>query len=213
MPPVAPPGDLASKAKIDHLVAGTEVWRVHRSGRNACAVNPTPQPTVPGGGRFDSLTGDYAYTYVGADQAAAIAETLCRDLATTGSRRLVPRVRIKGKTLSRLTVTTPQSVAALYGKYLSWIGQDTWLTKCDPTDYVLTRTWAAAIFTAEPGADGLVYRCRHDEDLFAWMLRTEPTNGDHPALAPTGEEIPLDSPGGVALVDAILAAYNATLST
>lgn len=49
--------------------------------------------------------------------------------------------------------------------------------------------------------------------MFAWMLRTDHTNSAHPALAVTGPEIPLASPGAVALVDTTLAAYNATLST
>ena len=56
-------------------------------------MNPTAQPTVPGGARFDGLTGDYAYTYLGDSPEAAVAEALCRDLAVTGSPRFEPSGR------------------------------------------------------------------------------------------------------------------------
>ncbi|MEU2001674.1 RES family NAD+ phosphorylase [Rhodococcus sp. NPDC019627] len=213
MPAAPPPPDLAEKPVVVFLPRGTELWRIHTGTYAANAVNPTAQPTVPGGARFDSLTGDYAYTYLGDSPEAAVAETLCRDLAVTGSPRLVPRARIAGRVLSRLTVTTDVTVIALHGPHLSAVGQDTWLTKSDPSDYLYTRTWARALFDAAPSADGLVYRCRHNEDQFAWMLTTDPANPTHPALDVSGTSVNLDSPAGLALVEGILACYNATLAS
>ncbi|WP_182346371.1 RES family NAD+ phosphorylase [Tomitella gaofuii] len=212
MPAAPPPNDLAGTPHVVVLDAGATVWRVH--GRYPpCAVNPTPRPAIPGGGRFDSLTGDYAYTYVGDSPDAAIAETLCRDLPVTGSPRLVPRVRITGTHLTRLTVTTPVPVIALHGPHLAAIGQDTWLTASPPSDYVTTREWARALLVAADTAAGLVYRCRHDNDRFAWMLTAAPERETHPALAAADEHVALDSPAGIALVDTILACYNAALAT
>ncbi|WP_009479878.1 RES domain-containing protein [Rhodococcus sp. JVH1] len=69
---------------IGELPRGTELWRIRHGTYAANAVNPTAQSTVPGGARFDSLTGDYAYTYLGDPPEAAVAETLCRDVAVTG---------------------------------------------------------------------------------------------------------------------------------
>lgn len=195
------------------LTVGTELWRIHPDTYAANAVNPTPQPDVPGGARFDSLTGDYAYTYLGDSPDAAVAETLCRDLPATGRPRLVPRKSIAGRVLSHLTVTQPVTVIAVHGPHLSAIGQDTWLTKSNPVDYVLTRTWAKALFAASPSANGLLYRCRHNEDQFAWMLKTDPSHSVHPALEPMGKSIQLESPTGTALIDRILAYYNATLAS
>ncbi|MDJ0363015.1 RES family NAD+ phosphorylase [Rhodococcus sp. H29-C3] len=195
------------------LPVGAELWRIHSGTYAANAVNPTAQPAIPGGARFDSLTGDYAYTYVGDSPEAAVAETLCRNLPVTGTPRLVPRISIAGRVLSRLTVIEPVTVIAVHGPHLSAIGQDTWLTKSDPADYVLTRTWASALFAAAPSANGLLYRCRHNEDQFAWMLTTHPTNQVHPALEAAGDAVQLDSPTGTALVDRILAYYNATFAS
>ncbi|CCW14892.1 RES domain-containing protein [Rhodococcus aetherivorans] len=96
--------------------------------------------------------------------------------------------------LSRLTVTTDVTVIALHGPHLSAVGQDTWLTKSEPSDYLHTRTWAKALFAAAPAADGLVYRCRHNEDQFAWMLTTDPANPSHPALEIAGASVDLNSP-------------------
>lgn len=195
------------------LPEGTALWRIHGARRAPNAVNPTAQPSVPGGSRFDSLTGNYACIYVGDTPEAAVAETLCRDLPVTGSPRMVARKRIAGRLLSRLTVTEPVTVIALHGPHLAVVGQDTWLTKSDPADYVLTRTWAAALFSAAPTADGVVYRCRHNEDQFAWMLRTDTANKIHPALTAAGESVELESPAGLVIVNRIMARYNATLSS
>ena len=213
MPAASPPPDLTGAPVLVSLRKGTELWRIHSGTRAANAVNPTAQPTIPGGARFDTLTGDYAYTYLGDSPEAAVAETLCRDLAVTGGPRLVPRARVAGRALSRLTVTTDVTVIALYGPHLSAVGQDTWLTKSDPSDYLHTRTWARALFAAAPSADGLVYRCRHNEDQFAWMLTTDPANPTHPALEVAGASVALQSPPGLVLVERILAYYNATLAS
>lgn len=191
----------------------TELWRIHTDSYSACAMNPTPRPTIPGGGRFDSLDGSYSYTYLGSTPEAAVAESLCRELPVSGGVRLVPGKRIEGRRLTRVRVSAPLAVIALYGAHLAAIGQDTWLTKSDPFDYVLTREWAAALFAVAPTADGLVYRCRHDEDQFAWMLKTTPNQTRHPALSATTDSIRLDSPAGAVLVEQILVRYNAALAS
>lgn len=80
------------------------------------------------------------------------------------------------------------------GPALSQLGQDTWLTKCEPNKDVLTRRWAAAIAGWAPEAAGLAYRCRHDEDSLAWMLSTAPNRLEHPSLAVGGVRIALDEP-------------------
>lgn len=213
LPAALPPADLDGKPVTVSLPVGAALWRIHPDAYAANAVNPTAQPAIPGGARFDSLTGDCAYTYVGDTPEAAVAETLCRNLPVTGQPRLIPRKLIAGRVLSQLTVVQPLSVIALHGPHLAAIGQDIWLTKSDPLDYMLTRTWARALFAAAPSANGLLYRCRHNEDQFAWMLKTNPSNQVHPALEATGESVHLESPTGTVLIDRILASYNATLAS
>ncbi|MFD6857124.1 RES family NAD+ phosphorylase [Rhodococcus sp. NPDC060090] len=212
MPAAPPPPGLTGKPVLVPLRAGTELWRIHHEKYAANAMNPTPQPAIPGGARFDSLTGDYAYTYLGDSPEAAVAETLCRNLAVTARPRLIPRAQVSGRVLSRLTVTTDITVIALHGPHLSAVGQDTWLTKCDPSDYVQTRSWARALLTAAPSAAGLTYRCRHNEDRFAWMLTTDPAYPRHPTLD-SNDSVPLHSPAGLVLVERMLAHYNAALAS
>ncbi|MDP9398230.1 MAG: RES family NAD+ phosphorylase [Actinomycetota bacterium] len=176
-------------------------------------MNPTPAPSALRGGRFDSLDGSYAYLYVGEGPDAAIAETLCRDLPFAGSARIVPRRRIEGRMLTQLEVTRGLPVVSLHGPDLTQVGQDLWLTKSEPVDYDMTRAWAAAIRGWVPEAGGFVYRCRHDEDLQAWVLFTAPGVAVHPALAEVPEgSLPLDNGAGLVEVRRVLARHHATLA-
>jgi hypothetical protein len=167
---------------------------------------------APVGGRFDSPDGSYAYLYVGVDPQAAIAEVLCRDLPFDGTPRLLPRIALAGRMLSRIEVTTGIRVVRLHGADLTQVGQDLWLTKSEPYDYPMTQAWAAAILRWVPKAGGLEYRCRHDEDRRAWCLVTPPDVATHPRLRATGRPLALGSPLGVVAVRAVLARHNAALS-
>lgn len=208
-----PAAGLTRAARTGTLAAGTTAWRVHTTRYVANQMNPTPQPTVDRGGRFDSYDGSYAYLYIADSPEAAIAETLCRDLPLEPfQNRIVPNRTVSGRVLTQLTVTEGIVVAALHGPAVSAIGQGLWLTKCDAADYYLTRQWAAAVFAADPAARGLAYRPRHDEDRMAWMLATDPTTTIHPALAVEGASLPLDRGLGKELVAQVLAAHSATLS-
>lgn len=212
MPPIEPPDACPGTPRIEELRPGSVLWRVHTSAREPHAMNPTAQASAEAGGRFDCLAGDYAYLYAADSPEAAIAETICRDLRLgDGLPRLIPRARVRGRLLSALRVTDPQQLVVVHCAGLTHLGQDIWLTKSAAVDYLLTRRWAAAIRRWVPDADGFVYRCRHDEDLRAWMLTTDPTVATHPALIPVGEPLPLDLPQGRALLRRILANYNAAL--
>lgn len=174
--------------------------------------NPTPRPTLGAGGRFDSLDGSYAITCLAEDPTAAIAETLCRDLSMARAARLIPEKALAGRLLAELVVTGPIEVVSLHGAGLTGVGQDTWLTKSEARDYLWTREWAAAIRRWVPDATGFAYRCRHDEDGYAWALFTEPKVRHHPLLKATGNPLALDSPDGRTVVRRVLARYNATIS-
>lgn len=213
MPAIAPPADgLSRPAHQEVLPAGTRVWRIHTSVRDADAPNPTvPKPGT--GGRFDSDDGTYAHLYLGDSREAAIAETLRRDLRLDGTPRFVAAITLRGKLLTALDVLEDIPVAALHGPHLAAIGQDLWLTKSDAEDYPLTRRWAAAIFAATP-VGGLAYRCRHDEDRLAWMLTTAPEARRHASLRIVADShIRLDSATGLALVSSVLDDHSAALST
>lgn len=209
-PPAALPAAL-----ITTVPADTSVWRIHSATRGAADLNPTPRPRVRTGGPFDSLDGSYAYLYVGDSPAAAVAETLCRNLPVDQSPRLIPRIQVRGRLLSELRTTRPVRVADLTGTGAARLNADVWLTKCDPSGYLAARRWAAAVLAANPDIDGLQYRPRHDENNLAWMLAAGPTVTAHPAVSAVsavGGVVPLDSADGHYLLGALLTAHNAALA-
>ncbi|MFF0813601.1 RES family NAD+ phosphorylase [Rhodococcus sp. NPDC003318] len=205
-----PPTPLPA-ALVTTIPAGTTMWRIHATSRGATDLNPTPSPRVRRGGRFDSLDGSYAYTYLGDSPAAAVAETLCRTLPVDQSPRLIPRAQIADRVLSEATATRDVSVVDLTGTGAARINAGIWLTKCDPSGYLATRTWAAAILAANPGVDGIQFRPRHDENTLSWLLTGPATTARHPALASVGGVIHLDSPAGHHLLGALLTPHNAAL--
>lgn len=203
-PPVPLP-----KPVVAVLAAGTRVWRVHGL-RSPLQPNPTPRPHPRVGGRFDRITGEYAYVYVGDSPHAAVAETLCRNLPVDRSPRIIPHRTIVDRQLTDLTTSSSLGMADLTGAGTARINAGSWLTHCDPAGYLHTRRWAAAIFAAHPDLDGLQYRPRPDDNRIAWILKTAPDIEEHPALT-AGESLDLNTPAGRAVLSPILAAHNAAI--
>lgn len=210
MPYPDPPPTLPA-ALVATVATGTSVWRIHGADRGPADLNPTPRPRARAGGRFDSLDGGYSYLYLGDGPAAAVAETLCRNLPVDQSPRLIPRAQIARRVLSELRTTRNIHVVDLTGTGAARLNAEVWLTKCDPSGYLQTRRWAAAILTANPDVDGIAFRSRHDENTLSWMLAAPPATATHPALVPVGAVLPLESPDGHHLLGALLAAHNAAL--
>ena len=209
-PPAVQP---AGSPVIETLTAGTLLRRAH-GGHPADSFNWTAQPTVLAGGRFDSLDGAYGYTYLGESDAAAIAETLCRDLPLGGPARLVPRSRLTGRRITTVEVARDLRVLVLHGAALTHVGAPLALTKCDADEYLVTREWAAGLRGWLPDVAGFVYRCRHDEDLRAWVLFDDgpPLRRAHAALRAQASSTALDTADGIALVKQVLRQHNAALS-
>lgn len=198
------------------LARGTSLRRVHRAGRNADSFNPTPQPSKLRGGRFDSLDGSYAYTYLGDTDAGAIAETVCRDLPFGGAARVVPAKLVQERLITTVDVTRDLPILALHGAHLTQVHAPLDLTKCDASQYEITREWAQRLREWLPAIAGLAYRARHDEDEIAWVLFQDRPPTSHPraagALHAREDSTPLDSGVGLYLVKQILHAHNATLA-
>jgi hypothetical protein len=208
-----PPPTLPGTPALAPLHAGTVLRRVHR-GFDADAFNSTPQPSRLAGGRFDSVDGGFAYAYLGAEDDAAIAETLCRDLPLEGGARLVPRARLVGRRITSVEVVRDLRVLVLHGAALTQVGAGLWLTKCDAGQYEATRAWAARLLELLPDIDGFEYRCRHDEDRMAWALFDDGPHGigrAAGALRARADTRPWDSGAGLIDVERVLANHNAAI--
>lgn len=120
-------------------------------------------PTRFSGGRFDSPDGSYAQLYARSDTIAAVAETLLRDRPPSGAF-LLPRRRVEGKLLSRLSLLRELPVAIRHGGGLSAIRQTAELTSLIAGDYTTCRAWAVGLRADAPAACGFKWRPRHDND-------------------------------------------------
>ncbi|OYD70186.1 RES domain-containing protein [Rhodococcus sp. OK302] len=196
---------------ITTIPVGMSLWRIHSATRGAADLNPIARPRVRVGGRFDSIDGSYSYLYLGDSPAAAVGETLCRNLPVNHSPRLIPRAQIVDRVLSELRTVRPVQVVDLTGTGAARINAGAWLTKCDPSGYLHTRRWAAAILAANPDVDGIQYRPRHDENTLSWMLSDSPSVSSHPAVEAVAGLIPLDCADGHYLLGTLLTAHNAAL--
>lgn len=124
-------------------------------------------------------------------------ETFCVNsrfvvLPVDQSPRLIPQVKIARRELSELRTTRIVQVVDLTGTGASRINAGAWLSKCDPSGYLHTRRWVAAILAANPDIDGVQYHPRHDENTLAWMLADEPAAHIHPAVTAVGGVIARD---------------------
>jgi hypothetical protein len=203
-------------AEVASIPAGTKLWRIHSGApdRHVLSLNRTPAHPVHGG-RFDSPDGSFHYSYFGDDISVCIAETYCRSLPLDDSvPRILRRKKLEGRVLSQVQVTTAFPVALLHGRHLAAIGQDLWLTKCDPVDYPRTQQWAAAVLSGTE-VHGIKYRARNDEDRFSVVMTiradTDPPVALADLMAVVRDPIPLDDASGLELVRSHLAVYNATL--
>ena len=175
MPRSAPPKECPGQPVLEPLKAGTVIFRVHlaklKSGTlKGNTFNPTPAASASKGGRFDHTVPGEAFLYAGKTLEAAVAETLLRDLRVTPAPRRIPFKQVRGRMISRLRVERALEMVSLHGKGLSQLGQDLWLTSCDPPDYPITRAWATAIRSWAPTAAGFVWRSRRQNDELVYVF-------------------------------------------
>jgi hypothetical protein len=216
MPPIRPPVMCPGTPRRHVLAQGTVLRRVHPTAYAADSFNPTPQPSVLSGGRFDSLDGAFSYSYLADDDDGAIAETMCRELPLDGRPRLIPRIKLAGRVITSVELLRDLTLVSLRGADLSQVGQDIWLTKCEADGYLLTREWSESIRAWCSDAAGFVYRCRHDEDCIAYVLFDDGATAIAPrarsALHARSDSIPLDSVAGEYMVRRVALRHNATLA-
>ena len=190
---------------------GTVLWRLHRANFDACQFNPTAASDPLKGGRFDSSDGSYAYLYAARTKEVAIAEVFIRDLPADGPARILPRIQLKDRLISAIQIKADLQLVKLHGPSLGQVGQDSWLTKCDSSEYGLTRRWAISIRAWMPAIAGFVWRSKRDENSYAYVFFSDrlPT----PTIfRKYGRSVKLDGRTGLSLMNRVLAKHNVALS-
>lgn len=196
-----------SEARTESVPVGTRLYRV---------ADPTfgmtftwEPPARFRGGRFDSTNREYGFSYLADSPAVALAEVFTRDLPPSAALRILPASRLAGAVLLTVETICELEVQLLHGSHLTAIGQTMELTKSAPDTYGHTRRVAADLIAQNPGAHGLRYRPRHDEDGFAYMLyATDASRELEQFVAATDEPLPLAHGDGLTLAATLLAQYN-----
>ncbi|MGW1765621.1 RES family NAD+ phosphorylase [Streptomyces sp. NPDC002073] len=157
------------------LPAGTELWRVHGSGRAADVFNPRVADPHFGGSRFDSTAQDpYPFLYTALDPATALAETLLRstEFDPGTAMRLIPYAAVRGRSLSMLRTRCDLRLISLVSEEdLAAVCQDSWLLEAEGDGrYAKTRRWASELRAQDSGAMGLVWQSRRHRPRLANVL-------------------------------------------
>ncbi|OYD60859.1 RES family NAD+ phosphorylase [Rhodococcus sp. OK302] len=156
------------------IPAGTELHRISGTASpyppnsfNASGIRALGDPVQ---GRFEPIdTSHGGYLYVALSLAGAVAEGILRDIPIPRSG-IVRRTRLAGKTYTRMVLDRDITVASLLDGDLRSLNLSGTLVGCDRGDYTWSRTTCHQILDADPGTDGVIYRCRNNPAELALML-------------------------------------------
>ncbi|MEW2551219.1 RES family NAD+ phosphorylase [Streptomyces zhihengii] len=212
MPKYPPPEALPGEPVRAVLPAGTPVYRVHSSHRDATAFNTRQAHPFYYGGRFDSTVYEpYGYAYIGLSVGAAVCEVLLRSVPFEGdgSVRLLPRASFERRCLSFLRLAADVEVVSLMaGAELAAVAQDSWLVHAEGAEYPQTRDWGHWIRRGTaPWARGFVWPSKREpSDRVAVLF--EDRFGGAPALEPAGpDRVDFGTGEGERWLNGVLAAY------
>lgn len=145
----------------------------------------------------------------------AAAEALLRDApANDRGARFLARKYWHDRRVSALRTNHDLELAAIRtGQELGAIGQDTWLTTCDPPEYPQTRAWAHWLREAAEDAAGIIWYSKRDPGEAVLILFGDRCAPSHltPEPGPLADGVSFDGPDGFAWLRATLSAYGVTV--
>lgn len=156
-----PPPDLDRREIPIGTVPPVRIYRIHRSGYTPLWFGPAPDQ--PPAYRFDAPTGEYRVCYFGRTPEASFAETFLRQPPV----RLISMEDLASRSLATFRLTRSLRLVSLNGPGLAQLGATAEIAS---GDYPLCRAWALALWRHPSAPDGLMYRCRHDDESFAIAL-------------------------------------------
>lgn len=157
------PWALPASLPIVILETGATVDRIHWPD----SPEPFFGPPIgrPPSHRFHDPEGVFRVCFFGENASACFVETLLRRPGT----RLVTLLELSGRQMTTFRVTRPVRLAQLSGAGLAQCGCTAEITSSRPP-YAEPQALARAIWAHADEADGIHYRCRHDNDLTAIAL-------------------------------------------
>lgn len=138
-----------------------QIYRIHRAEHGPLWFGPGPDK--PPAYRFDAPDGSYRVCYFGVTPEAGFAETFLRDPPV----RLISMQELAARVLATFRITRTLRLVPLHGPALAQLGTT---AEVASGRYSLSRAWADAINRHPSTPDGILYRCRHDDDSFAIAL-------------------------------------------
>lgn len=154
---------LPSAIPIERIAAGGELARVHWSS----AVEPFfgPAPGSPPSHRFHDPAGEFRVCFLGESAAASFVETFLRNPPV----RLITCAEIATRGLTTFEVVRELRLAKLRDDGLAAIGCTAEITS-SPPPYTVAQRLSRSLWEHADQLDGIQYRCRHDNGLFAVAL-------------------------------------------
>lgn len=153
---------MAGKLPLRRLPGGEILFRIHLARHPPLWFGPARGE--PPTNRFDDPSGVYRVCYLGCSVEAAFVEKLLRAPPV----RVVSRRALSAFKLTRIVAFRELRVVSLHGSGLARLG----LTAAIATGqtYADSQIWARRIHEHPEEPDGILYRCRHDDDTFAVAL-------------------------------------------
>jgi RES domain len=165
----APPDPSALNPLIHEWKAGRPILRCHDTRFGATEFNRTPSE-----GRFRPVRskGRIVGTIYGAqDDAGAIAESVFRPVPIGTAVRQVGRARLVPLMISTLASSRTLRLASLHGNGLRRVGATrAQLIDSEADQYPDLTAWGQALHDCPAKPDGIVWRSRHYDDSYAFML-------------------------------------------
>jgi hypothetical protein len=164
-----PPDPSTLDPLIQEWDAGVPIVRCHDARFGATEFNRTASE-----GRFRAVRrrGRIVGTIYGSDDnVGAIAEHVFRPAPVGGAVRRVRRSRLVPVLMSTLTCTRTLRLASLHGLGLRRVGATrAQLIDAEADQYPLLTPWGQAFHDCSASVDGIVWRSRHYDDSYAFLL-------------------------------------------
>ena len=145
------------------IASGATLARIHW----ASTVEPFfgPEPGSPPKCRFDDPQGKFRVCYLGMNETSSLAETFLH----TPRRRIITLEALGERKLSFFRVTRDLRLLQLHGGCLTQVGCTAQITS-SPEPYDDPQLFGREVWEHSDQVDGIQWRCRHDNGLFAVAL-------------------------------------------